>query len=104
MIDAVVKVIAGSVNKQLVAAIVAAGELAVGLSGLDGSLQHEVQLSPELEFVGRPAKSDPRLLELLIHSGYLPVVACIAGDEHGNVYNVNGDQMAVSCALGWRAV
>ncbi len=103
VIDAVVKVIAGSVNKQLVSALVAAGELAVGLSGLDGSLTKATHLSPELEFVGRPMESDTRLLDLLINSGYLPVVACIAGDEHGHVYNVNGDQMAVSCAVGWRA-
>jgi acetylglutamate kinase len=38
-----------------------------------------------------------------VNSGYLPVVACIAGDSKGTIFNVNADQMAVSCAAGWRA-
>jgi acetylglutamate kinase len=33
----------------------------------------------------------------------VPVVACIAADAEGNIYNVNADQMAVSCAVGWNA-
>lgn len=103
VIDAVMKVIAGSVNKQLVSAIFAAGEPAVGISGVDGGLTNAAQLNPELGQVGKPGHSDGRLLDLLVNSGYLPVVACIAGDRHGNVYNVNADQMAVSCAIGWQA-
>jgi acetylglutamate kinase len=43
------------------------------------------------------------LLDLLASHGYLPVVACVAGDAQGNIYNVNGDQMAVACAQGFRA-
>ncbi|HZS55532.1 MAG TPA: acetylglutamate kinase [Bryobacteraceae bacterium] len=103
VIDGVAKVIAGSVNKSLVATITALGEAAVGLSGVDGSLTSAVQLSPEMEFVGKPVKTDARLLDLLVNSGYLPVVACIAGDSKGTIFNVNADQMAVSCAAGWRA-
>lgn len=103
VIDAVIQVIAGRVNKQLVSAIIAAGECAVGLSGVDGLLTSAVPLDPELQFVGHPGKTDGRLLDLLVNSGYLPVVACIAGDEQGNLYNVNADQMAVSCALGWHS-
>jgi acetylglutamate kinase len=38
-----------------------------------------------------------------VTSGYLPAVACLAGDEEGNIYNVNADAMAVSVAVGWRA-
>ncbi len=103
VIDAVTKVIAGSVNKGLVAALLAAGESAVGISGVDGLLTSAVQLAPEMGFVGRPVKSDGRLLDLLVNAGYLPVVACLAGDAQGSVFNVNADQMAVSCAIGWRA-
>jgi acetylglutamate kinase len=36
---------------------------------------------------------------LLVSNGYLPVVACVAGDRQGRVYNVNADQMAVACAV-----
>ena len=103
VIDAVVKVIAGSVNTRLVAGIVAAGRPAIGLSGVDGSLTLAEQLDPELGFVGRPTSTDGTLLNLLVGAGYLPVVACVAGDKQGNIYNVNADGMAVSCALGWQA-
>jgi acetylglutamate kinase len=34
---------------------------------------------------------------------YIPVVACMAGDAEGRMYNVNADQMAVACAGGFRA-
>jgi acetylglutamate kinase len=103
VIDAITKVIAGSVNKQFVAALMAAGQQAVGLSGLDGGLTEAVQLDPALGFVGSPQKTDPTLLELLIKNGYLPVVACLAGDHKGTIFNVNADQMAVSCAIGFQA-
>jgi acetylglutamate kinase len=103
VIDAVTKVIAGTVNKQLVAALIAAGRAAVGISGVDGTLTSAVQLAPELGFVGKPVKTEGRLLDLLLKGGYTPVVACIAGDDRGGVFNVNADQMAVSCALGWQA-
>lgn len=103
VIEAVTNVIAGGINKQLVSSLIAAGRSAVGLSGVDGSLTTAAQLDPELGFVGKPQATDPRLLDLLRAAGYLPVIACIAGDQKGNVYNVNADQMAVSCAVGWRA-
>ncbi len=101
VIDAVTKVIAGSVNKQLVSAAIAAGKSAVGLSGIDGLLTTAVPLDPELQFVGKPAKTDGRLLDLLTEANYLPMIACLAGDTRGNIYNVNADAMAVSCAVGW---
>jgi acetylglutamate kinase len=103
VIDAVVKVIAGTVNQQLVSALVAAGANAVGLSGADGPLTIAEQMQPELGNVGRPVRTDARLLDLLSGSGYLPAIACIASDREGNVYNVNADQMAVSCAGDWGA-
>lgn len=103
VIDAVVKVIAGTVNKQLVSAIVAAGEPAVGLSGVDGPLTLAERMDERFGAVGKPGATDGRLLDAMVNAGYLPVVACIAGDGRGHIYNVNADQMAVSCARGWRA-
>ncbi len=103
VIDAVTKVIAGSVNKQLVSAVIHAGRNAVGLSGVDGCLTIASQLAPELGYVGKPVKTDGRLFDALLAAGYTPVVACIAGDLQGNIYNVNADQMAASCASGWGA-
>ena len=46
---------------------------------------------------------NPGLLHLLTRSGYVPVVACVAGDRQGRVYNVNADQMAVACAAAFGA-
>ena len=103
VIDAVTKVIAGGVNKQLVAALVAAGCPAVGISGIDGAMISARQISEELKFTGKPQAADGKLLDLLVGGGYLPVVACIAGDSNGRIFNVNADQLAVSCAVGWHA-
>ena len=103
VIDAVVKVFAGSVNAQLVAAFRAAGARPVGLTGLDAGLVDAEQLAPELGQVGKPVASDGRLMDLLVRASYLPVVACVAGDRNGSIFNVNGDQMAVACAQGFAA-
>jgi acetylglutamate kinase len=102
VIDAVLKVLAGTVNHELVAAVVAAGGQAVGLSGIDACLTEAEQMDPALGAVGRPVRSNGAILELLAANGYLPVVACVAGDRQGRVYNVNADQMAVACAVGFQ--
>jgi acetylglutamate kinase len=102
-IDAVLKVFAGSVNHELVAALVAAGAPAVGLSGIDACLAEAEQLDPSLGAVGRVVRSNPALLHLLSTAGYVPVVACVAGDRQGRIYNVNADQMAVACAAAFGA-
>jgi len=103
VIDAVTKVIAGGVNKQFVAALCAVGRSAVGISGVDGLLTTAQKVSAELQFVGKPQHTNSKLLDLLLGGGFVPVVACIAADAEGNIYNVNADQMAVSCAVGWNA-
>jgi len=103
VIDAVLKIFTGTVNRGLVASLVAAGVPAVGLSGIDACLVEAEQLDPELGAVGRPVRTNPKLLDTLVTSGFLPVVACVAGDRSGNIYNVNADQMAVSCAAGFGA-
>jgi acetylglutamate kinase len=101
--DAVLKVLAGSVNKQLVASLIQAGANAVGLSGIDGCLVEAEPLKAELGHVGKPVRCNAALLETLTDAGYLPVVACVAGDRQGGMYNVNADQMAVACAAGFEA-
>jgi acetylglutamate kinase len=100
-IDAVLKVLAGTVNTQLVAALCAAGTRAVGLTGIDAGLARAEQLDPELGFVGRVVGSDPTVLNALSEAGLLPVVACVAGGANSQVFNVNGDSMAVAIASSW---
>ncbi len=98
ILDAVLRVLAGSVNRQLVAELQGAGLRAVGLTGIDAGTVQASQLDPELGFVGKVERVDPALLNRLVEGGYLPAVACIAGGEAGAIYNVNADQMAAACA------
>jgi acetylglutamate kinase len=102
-LDAVLKVFAGTVNHELVAALNRAGAEAVGLTGIDSFLVEAEQMDPALGAVGRVTRANPGLLHLLIANGYLPVVACVAGDRQGSVFNVNADQMAVACAAAFEA-
>lgn len=103
VVDAVLKVFAGTVNHELVAALVKAGARAVGLTGIDANLTVAEPLREELGAVGKVVEANGELLDLLTNSGYLPVVACVAGDRAGRIYNVNADQMAVACAAGFGA-
>jgi acetylglutamate kinase len=101
-LDAVLMVLAGTVNKQLVSALIETGVNAVGVSGIDGSLVEAEPLRAELGHVGRPVRSQPQLLQCLGEAGFVPVVACVAGDRGGRMFNVNADQMAVACAIGFQ--
>ncbi len=102
-VDAVLKVFAGSVNHKLVASLNRAGALAVGLSGIDALLTEAEQMDPAMGAVGRVTRANTGLLDLLTANGYLPVVACVAGDREGRIFNVNADQMAVACAAAFGA-
>jgi acetylglutamate kinase len=102
-LDALIKVLAGSVNQHLVAALIEAGTLAVGLSGVDANLVVAKQMDPALGAVGQVTQSRPELLNILTQNRFLPVIACLAGDGRGGFFNVNGDQMAVACATAFAA-
>ena len=102
-VDALLKVFAGSVNHELVAGLNRAGARAVGLSGIDALLVEAVQMDPALGAVGKVVRSNAGVLHVLTAGGFLPVVACVAGDREGNIYNVNADQMAVACAAAFGA-
>lgn len=95
----------GKVNSILVRMLNAQGYKAVGLSGQDGSFVkankrlHETlvdnkKVPVDLGQVGDIVSVDPTLLELLIENQYLPVVSCIAADENGDGFNINGDLFA----------
>ncbi|MBY0506116.1 MAG: acetylglutamate kinase [Bryobacteraceae bacterium] len=103
VVDAILKVFAGTVNHELVASLVAAGALPVGLTGIDAALTVAERVSVELGQVGKPTRTDPALLNLLTANGYVPVLACVAGNRQGEIFNVNADQMAISVATGFGA-
>lgn len=103
ILDAVLRIFAGSVNHTLVAELQRAGVHAVGLSGIDSGLVEAVELDPQLGAVGRVERVNAELLDLLTEHGYVPTVACIAGGAEGRIFNVNADQMASACAGGFQA-
>jgi len=103
VLDAVIQVVAGSVNRQLVGALNRTGARAVGICGLDASLVEAEQMDPALGAVGRVTRVNPEVLRQLLAGGFLPVVACVAGDQEGRFYNVNADQMAAACAAAFGA-
>ncbi len=113
-LDIVVAVLAGTVNTRLVAALTAAGVAAVGLTGADAGCGL-AQIAPphhavdgrlvDLGRVGVPAaESETRLLDTLVLSGFVPVVACIGATADGDLLNVNADTLAghLAARLGAR--
>lgn len=99
--EVVEMVLAGSINKQLVAAIQAAGGTAVGLSGVDGNLLQARPRSagPDLGFVGEVAGVAPEVLRLLLEARVIPVVASLGLDGAGQRYNLNADTAAAALAV-----
>ncbi|MCS6930657.1 MAG: acetylglutamate kinase [Acetobacteraceae bacterium] len=111
MVDVVEMVLAGSVNKQVAAAITRAGAIAVGISGKDGGLIRARKLTRtvrdpgsniekvlDLGFVGEPEHVDARVLRLLIGADIVPVVAPAGVGEDGATYNINADTVAGAIA------
>lgn len=103
--DAALMVLAGKVNKSLVAALGALGQPAIGLCGGDGLLfrARKKRAAPDLGFVGEIASSDPRWLEAIWQLNGVPVLSSMALGFDGEYYNVNADEMAAACAVACRA-
>jgi len=103
--DVALMVLAGKVNKSLVAALGAIGQPAVGLSGGDGLLfrARKKRTAPDLGFVGEIAASDTRLLDAVWKLNAVPVLSSMALGFDGEYYNINADEMAAACAIACRA-
>lgn len=106
--DIVEMVLGGQVNKSIVNLINNHGGRAVGLTGKDGSLIFAEKMkfasaddlsedSPEmidLGFVGRVTSIDTSVIDMLIHSDFIPVIAPIGVGQDGQSYNINADLVA----------
>lgn len=114
-VEVVEMVLTGSINKQIVSGINAAGGRAVGLSGKDGNLVvarklERYKLDPQtlerkavdLGFVGEPEKVNPEVLRMITRSDLIPVVAPIGVGRKGETFNINADTVAgaVAGAMG----
>jgi len=105
--DVVEMVLAGSINKQIVAQINAQGGRAVGISGKDAGLMtvrklekkvadpdSNIMKAVDLGFVGEPTKVDPHIIDVIIASDLIPVVAPLGVSRDGETFNVNADTFA----------
>lgn len=108
-LEVAMAVLAGLVNKQLVAGLQALGVKALGLAGVDGGLIRASPADPQLGLVGRVEGIDLSLLDRLLAAGYLPVVAPIglyleptADGLRPVCLNLNADTVAgeLAAALG----
>ncbi len=99
--DFALMVLAGGVNKKLVAALGNQGQPAVGICGGDGLSfrARKKQNGADLGFVGEIVSADAAWLEAIWTAGAVPVIASLALGEDGEYYNVNADQMASACAV-----
>jgi len=110
-VEIVEMVLAGSINKEIVAMINAEGEWAIGLCGKDGNMVFaqkatKTMIDPEtgiereldLGFVGEPHEVDRTLLDLLARSEMIPVIAPVAPGRDGQTYNINADTFAGAIA------
>lgn len=115
-VEIVEMVLSGSINKQIVSAINAAGGRAVGLSGKDGNLMtvrklrrtrretdSNIEKILDLGFVGEPSRIDPNLITSLTRSDIIPVIAPIGVGDDGATYNVNADTAAGAIASALEA-
>jgi acetylglutamate kinase len=104
--DVALMVLAGMVNKKVVAAVVKAGLPAVGFCGGDGmtfrARKKETQ-GYDLGFVGEICAVEPRWFEAIWNEGGVPVLSSLALGSDGEYYNVNADQMASACAIACKA-
>jgi acetylglutamate kinase len=112
--EVVEMVLAGTINKGLVAAINAEGGCAIGLTGKDGGLiaarklvrsrvEDGVRSDIDLGFVGEPQHVAAGVLENFIRSDMIPVIAPIGVGADGETYNINADTAAGAVAAAVKA-
>ena len=115
-VEVVEMVRAGSVNKEIVTAINGQGGKAVGISGKDANLMRAKRLERrwrdpasnieqivDLGFVGEPVHVDPHIIDVIINSDLIPVVAPIGVGPDGETLNINADTFAAALAMALKA-
>jgi len=109
-------VLSGSINKAIVASIQQAGGRAVGISGKDGNLMIAERLTKkkvdpatgeiveiDFGFVGEPVRVNTDIVETIMRSDAIPVIAPIGAGREGDTFNVNADTAASAIATATQA-
>ena len=115
-VEIVEMVLAGSINKQIVGYINAAGGKAIGLCGKDGNMvqarkvtrtvvdpNSNIEKIVDLGFVGEPEKVDVTVLNQILGRELIPVLAPVAASADGGSFNVNADTFAGAIAGALKA-
>ena len=115
-VEIVEMVLAGSINKQIVGYINAAGGKAIGLCGKDGNMvqakkvtrtvmdpDSNIEKVVDLGFVGEPDKVDLTVLNHVLGKEMIPVLAPVAAASEGGTFNVNADTFAGAIAGALKA-
>ncbi|MBQ5317080.1 MAG: acetylglutamate kinase [Oscillospiraceae bacterium] len=99
-VDIVKMVLAGKVNKELVAHLAQHKGKALGMCGIDGSMIrcHKLEAEHDLGFVGEIDEVDTKPITDALNNGYIPVIATVATDSNGQTYNINADTAAARIA------
>src|SRR6185312_15171524 len=115
-LEIVEMVLAGSINKQIVGFVNAAGGKAIGLCGKDGNMveakkitrrvvdpDSNIERIVDLGFVGEPDKVDVSVLQTILGRELIPVLAPVASGANGGTFNVNADTFAGAIAGALKA-
>jgi acetylglutamate kinase len=116
-LEVIKMVVAGKMNVDACAALLAAGAKPVGLHGASSLAVRAVKRPPrvvagagdepvDFGLVGDVISVNHELIALLLGHGYVPVIACLGADERGTVLNINADVVAnrVATELGAKAL
>jgi acetylglutamate kinase len=108
-LEIVVAVLTGLINKDLVCLLHQMGGRAIGISGIDGGILEARIANPDLGFVGEITRVDPRPIQAIADSGFIPMIAPLAmhrndGSLHaGKPLNINGDTVTGEVARSLKA-
>ena len=102
--EVVEMVLAGKINKEIVALLNSCGGKAVGVEGKDGKLIVAKKISEEkLGLVGEVEKINPEILEILEKEGFIPVIAPVGTSKEDDSLNINADAVAAEVAGALKA-
>ncbi|GGB57028.1 acetylglutamate kinase [Tistrella bauzanensis] len=115
-VEVVEMVLAGSINKQIVGAINAAGGTAIGICGKDGNLiraeklrrtkrdpDSNIERILDLGFVGEPTEINDKVITTIAQSDMIPVIAPVGVGPKGETFNINADTAAGAIAAAVQA-
>lgn len=114
-VEVVEMVLAGAINKEIVAAINRQGGKAVGICGKDANLlvarkitempdpESNIMKSVDIGYVGDPVEVNPHIVEVISKSDLIPVVAPVAASRSGDTLNINADTFASALAARMQA-